>query len=484
MVVGIDVGTGSVKAVLGIDQKIETVSVEYPAEINSELPLGLQRVSVLTGSFKILLSEIARISEKSGEPIQGICLCGHGPSLVVVQNAKTGEYLDTWQNNRARKEAEELGEIFPGFAKDGTSFEAKVFYYWKHNPECFKKDAKVLYPKDFLIFLLTGEMIIDHSTASTLEFFDPDSSRFQTGDSGIPEKIFPRVVKSWDEAGLTGTLFSRSCRISDGIPVFAGGIDAWCEALGAGAFKVGDLVDGTGTSTCLTRSCTAFDSPLVHVIPDRSIRIETMSSTGAAVKWLCQLLDTDLQILNQRVESDRITPLPILNYPYLNGERSPLWDERASLSVTGLTGENNTVELYQSLLQGIAFGFRQCLDLVLHNGELSSNGPIRAVGGGARNRALVQLKADISGESFQVMKEKDAAPLGAMLLVAKRLSGESWENCLSQWVKVDRLIEPNPEYQKIWEELFAEYVLLHQQQKESLHRLYEMKMKMSNRNKE
>ena len=97
---------------------------------------------------------------------------------------------------------------------------------------------------------------------------------------------FPEIIDPWEVAGVTGTDFTRDAGLKDGIPVVAGGIDAWCEALGAGAAEKGMTVDGTGTSTCITSCLGEGEANLVHVIPSKSLVIETMSSTGDAVRWI------------------------------------------------------------------------------------------------------------------------------------------------------------------------------------------------------
>ncbi|MCF6335316.1 MAG: carbohydrate kinase [Spirochaetales bacterium] len=402
-------------------------------------------------------------------------LCGHGPSPVLVD--RKGKYITdiiTWQDNTALDEALILKNNIPGFSKDGTSCEAKLYKLFRDRIELFEEGIKVLYPKDYIISLLTNRRIIDHSTAGTLAFFNKQTGLFNTFGTGIPTYIFPEVIKSWETAGTTNTAFSRKAGLNDNIPVIAGGIDAWCEALGAGAVDKGMLVDGSGTSTCITCCMDNENSGLAHVIPERALTIETMSATGASVDWIKDLLNITISEIS---ELKYLKPVPVIYLPYLEGERSPVWDERASASFTGLNSGTSRKDLVLSVLQGISFGTRQCIELA--GGETSDcKTGIRAVGGGAKNHALLQLKADITGYSYSVMKEADAAPLGAMILASFGCGTGSLAELVEKWVKTEFEIIPDKTYMEIWDELFYVYSSHYNSMKEANHNLFEIRNRL------
>ena len=433
MYIGIDVGTGSLKAVIGNQTGIYTISEKYSSDISIPGMLGIYKISVFHEALERFMKQIALFLKDAADISSNIGLCGQGPSLIMIDpGGKPVNELITWQDGSAFKEAVELSSLFPNFTKDGTCFEAKLLKLYRSSPSSFEQGCKALYPKDYLQFLLTGELCLDHSTASTLAFYNHKERVFNTGQSGIPKGIFPRIIDSWDESGITGTEVSRRWGLPDGIKVFSGGIDAWCESLGAGALSPGDIVDGTGTSTCITCCKSEGESGLIHVIPERKLTIETMSSTGGAVKWGLNLIQEKLVEFDSYLYGfngdggikenrfDALQPVSIIFLPYLNGERSPVWDEKASVSVTGLHGTHDRKDFIQGLLQGIGFGVRQCLEIV--NDSFLSMGTeepgIRAVGGGASGRTLIQLKADITNRPYKVMKIKDASALGAMILAA------------------------------------------------------------------
>lgn len=469
MYVGIDIGTGSLKAILGLNSGTHIISEPYAKEMFGG---GYHRVVFFQKSVQTFISRISNFCRANTEKIEGISLCGHGPSIVLLdlKGAPVTDIL-TWQDSSSVRSANELKNIIDGFTKDGTSFEAKLLKLFTSRNDLFCDGVKALYPKDFVIFLLTGRTVMDFSTAGTLAFFNTGNRQFDTFSTGIPNDVFPEIVESWDEAGRTGTKFSRDCGLANDIPVIAGGIDAWCEALGAGATDVGMMVDGSGTSTCITCCRIKDNSKLHHVIPERSLNIETMSSTGASIAWLMDLLNTDLSEI-KKINS--FIPVPVIYLPYLDGERSPVWDEKASASFTGLGSETSREDLIKSVLQGIAFGTRQCIALA-GKGRDSSGSGIRAVGGGSNNKVLLQYKADITGSIYIAMKEPDAAPLGAMILASFGCGEGLIPELTERWVKIDYEVIPDTTYRDVWDKLFTVYERHFSSLKEVNHSLFELR---------
>ncbi len=462
------------------EKGIEEFRQDYPKTIGGP---GIQRPAVLRETLFILLERMVKEAPEKGKNLRGICLAGHGPSIVFLD--RQGEPLSdviTWQDSSAEKEAHELKLQEKGFQKDGTSYEAKILHFLRNTPELLQEGVTVLYPKDYLVRLLTGESIIDRSTASTITFFMDPLYRepIQNLPRPVPVEIFPRVIDPWEEVGKTGNDFSKGCGLPDGLSVLAGGIDAYCEALGAGAIEAGDIVDGTGTSTCIslcgeienlreTSLSTGSLNNDLHIIPGRSIMIQMMSSTGGALEWILRVAGRSRATLPQFLKQvDTARPTPLLFLPYLRGERSPVWDEKARGVFAGLTEQDSTATLVQAVLQGVAFGVRQNLEILGANGSIMGES-VRATGGGAGSGVWLQIKADVTGKTYRTMKIKSSAALGSALLAAYGMEKCPMGDLVDHWVESTDTFYPDRNRHDWYSRLFGEYKKLYELLKTTFH---------------
>lgn len=461
MYLGIDIGTGSIKAVLTKGNDLINHVAGYPPGSGvqyEEDPADLEDTLIR------LVIEMIQNNRISRGDIKGISICGHGPSILFVDSS--GRHLTnivTWQDRRAEEEARFLRKTLKNFAKDGSSYEAKILWFYNSNPKLFESGNTAFYPKDYILFRLCGSRIIDSSTASTIRFFDPENGAWKLPDTNIPDGIFPEIKDPWEQVGLTGTDFSRKCGLPDGIPLYGGGIDAYGEALGAGAIDPGQLVDGTGTSTCVSLCCGSREGKDLHVIPDRSLNIEMMSFTGGSIAWGLDLFSESTAFL-RNVDPRR--PPDILFLPYLLGERSPVWDENARGVFVGLRADTGREQLLQAILQGVGFGVRQCLEL-LSRGTDYKGTVVRAVGGGANNRQWLKIKANITGKAYEKMKTSDSTALGAAILAAYAGGYGELSALVRNWALIEETIPPDRDAAGVYDELFQIYSHLYKDLKES-----------------
>lgn len=464
MYLGIDLGTSSIKAILLKGDMLIEERMEYPAELagkTEQNPLELENVFIaFIGSLKTKYDLLRSV-------LRGICLCGHGPSILFCDSsARPLTSLLTWEDRRAEKEAEEIRRSFETFRGDATSYEAKVLWFYRRMPHLFNGENKILYLKDYLVFKLTGKAFMDRSTASTIHFYDRRNNKWKFSELGIPDHLFPQTLNSWDQAGVTSTAFSSLSGLEDDIPVYAGGIDAYCEALGAGAVEPGDIVDGTGTSTCISMCLEERENEDLHVIPDRSLKIEMISSSGRSVNWILNLLSERRENIE---ELDLSNPVPLLFLPYLIGERSPVWDEKAMGAIIGLTESTGRAEIIKAVLQGTAFSIKQNLELITLN-EVKVEDSVRAVGGGAVERWL-ELKTNVTGKIYKKMKVKDSAALGAAILAAYGKRDDDFIDIVRRSVKTERVFYPDKKRTEQFHKLYRIYTGLYSRLKDCFHSL-------------
>lgn len=474
MFLGIDLGSSSVKAMAVSESGVRKAREGYPAgtsayEHDAGMVAGTVRDALLS-----LFSQGVRAEE-----IQAVGLCGHGPSVVFVDaGGRAVTPIVTWQDKRAYREAEQLQAAIPGFTKDGTSYEAKLLWFYRHRPHLFQQGAAALYPKDYLLHLLCPGPVMDSSTASTFCFYDASRRSWDGCDPFFPKEIMPRVVNSWACAGETSTAYAASCGLVPGTPVYPGGIDSFCEAVGAGGFRPETAVDGSGTSTCLTRTVAGgmvLRGSLVpperlpeHVLPDARLLIHMLSCTGLSYEWFSTLFTPEAAAaLQAQVVPER--PVPLLYLPYLSGERFPVFDDRASGAFLGLRPDTDRAQLLQGLFQGVALAVDQ-------NFALMGEGirKVRAVGGANRSPAWLQIKANVTRLPYEQMAEADASALGAALVAALG-SGAFDSRQLERLVRVERVFEPQPGSFAGYGALQQLYKSLYGSVRESLHGLFELR---------
>jgi xylulokinase len=465
MFLGIDIGSSSVKAALFTGNDFTVVRAGYeglnPAE--TEYSAGIIVKAVAECCQKLFSA-----GNLKAQDIRGIGLCGHGPSILFIDaEGRAVSPLFTWQDNRATEEAAFLKSAWPSFKKDASSWEAKLHWANKNHPEWFGPGNTCLYPKDYILFLLCGRRIIDSSAASTLYFFDRETRSWK--EPGFPETVLPEVLDSWACAGTSGGPFSKECGFPGGIPIYAGGIDAYCGMVGAGAVVPGVIVDETGTSTCLSRCYTGDRGRDWHVLPGLSLSMQTLSSTGGALQWFRELAGMeDIKSLSQGIDPHK--PLPLIFLPYLNGERSPIWDEKALGAWIGLTRKTGRQQLFQAVLQGVGFAVYHNIQILEALGGSCSL--IHAVGGGMDD-CWLQMKADITGRTYCRMKYGDGAAPGAALVAAAGAGALSPPD-IPGMLPVTGRFEPDGRAHKAYDPVFQIYAGMYEKLRTDMHRLWEL----------
>jgi len=466
MFIGIDIGSSSVKTSLFNGHNFHVVRSAYAGGIDPNVqPADLVSTTV-SAACRQLLSE----THVAPAQIQGIGLSGHGPSLVFIDDrGKTASPLVTWQDNRAIDEALALRQRIPGFSKDGSSYEAKLQWFHTHLPQVFSPGYTALYPKDYILYLLCGERVVDTSTASTFAFFNRETHGWNQSLVDFPCSVLPPVIDSWVCAGHTSTMFSRSCALPDGIPVYPGGIDAYCGAVGAGVTTSDTIVEETGTSTCVSRCFPGANGGDLHVIPDFSLTMKVISSTGRSFQWYMDLLGiTDLKELLLEVDPEDL--VPILFLPYLSGERSPIWDEKALGTFVGVRGTTSKVDLLRAIMQGTAFAIYQNIRLLEMPDQAVS--AVHAIGGSARDGKWQQMKANITGIPYRQMKLVDGAAIGAALIAAIG-DGALKASDIPALIEIERDFEPSRAAHERYRGLFEEYAALYGKLASVFHTLYQ-----------
>ncbi|MCY0879980.1 MAG: xylulokinase [Firmicutes bacterium] len=439
-VLAYDLGTTGNKAVLVDDSgnlvasAFSPYQTFYPFENAVEQDPWEWWASVERAS-RVLL-ETARISPTA---IAAISFSGQMMGCVPVTDA--GDPIGRaiiWADMRGSQQADQLNQrvgkdvIYRvvGNRANASYSAAKMMWVRDHEPDRFRRTHKFLQPKDFVVTRMTGEFVTDFSDASGTNLFDIRQLRWSPTmieASGIPQEKLPDVVSSTTIVGSLRDEVAARLGLRGGIPVVVGGGDGACAAAGAGAVDEGHLYQYLGSSSwfgCAT-SRPLFDNQArifnwAHVVPGYYAPTGTMQAAGAAFHWFRSILDiqgNNVQTAYQRMDelAEKVPPGAdgLIFLPYLLGERSPIWNDKARGTFVGLKMSHTTGVLIRAVMEGVALNMKKILEAFIPEVPFHH---IQLIGGGAKSRLWAQIFSDVYGYPMAVpMVLDEATALGAAL---------------------------------------------------------------------
>jgi xylulokinase len=460
--VGLDVGTTGVKAVA------ITPSGEVVGWAEEGYPLSTPRAgwSEQDPDDWWQAAEAAWSRVRAGEDA-GIGLSGQMHGLVCLgEDGRPLRPAILWNDQRTGAECAEIEErvglerlIRLTGNRALTGFTApKLLWLRKHEPEVYARIAHVLLPKDYVRLRLTGERAIDVADASGTLLFDVARRRWSDEMMAaleLDEAWLPPALESPEVSGRTG----------DGIPVAAGAGDQAAGALGAGVDRPGPLSVQIGTSGVVFAALPSFQADpharvhaFCHAVPGGWHAMGVMLSAAGSLQWLRDTMAPGADFAELTAEAERWAPgvegLTFL--PYLAGERTPHADPDARGAFVGLSVRHDRGALVRAVLEGVAYGLRDSLELLRALGVQPVSG--RALGGGARSELWLRVIASVLGIPLERIVVEEGAAYGAALLggVAGGVFQDVHE-AVAACVKVRDTIEPVPAWQKAYEAGYARF---------------------------
>ena len=468
--IGVDVGTTSVKAAL-----IETdgrIARSFSRPVATTRPgpgLAEQNPADWTACVDAALHELT-----DGLPsgaVAALGLCSQVNTHVFVDSR--GEALRPailWQDGRCGDEAAALdAQVTPEdklkywgapLPIDASHVLSRMAWVARHEPDIWRRTRWVMAPKDYCLLKLTGEAVADPMSAfgvvdQTLAY--------------VPELI-ALVPGAAERLPPLQGLTARIGRILPGLPgagtrVANATMDAWAGLLGAGATRQGDGVYLSGTSEVggiVSRE--RHPTPGVIAFPEcegLTLHAGPTQAGGASVAWLANLLGrdpADICELAARADPDRPTPIFL---PHLQGERAPIWDIDARGCFAGLDGSMGAPELALAVLEGVAYSVRWLFE-ALDASAGAAPRRLRHAGGGARSDVWRQIRADVLDREIERVEGLDSGLVGAAILagVGAGLFG-SIDEAAATLVRPERVVTPNPARRARYDEGFASYVELY-----------------------
>jgi xylulokinase len=462
VLVGLDVGTTGLKA-LALSPSGEVV-----ARAEREYPLAVPRPGWAEQDPEDWrrAAEEALASLAVGE-VAGIGLTGQMHGLVALDaDGRVLRPAILWNDQRTAAECREIEErlglarlleltgnrALPGFTAP------KLLWLRANEPETYARIAHVLLPKDYVRLALTGEHATDVADASGTLLFDVLERRWS--DEALVALDLPAA---WLPPALESP--SLSAETPEGVPVAAGAGDQAAGALGVGVTAPGPVSVVLGTSGVVFA---ALPEPVVdpqgrahvfcHALPETWHAMGVMLSAAGAFRWFRDVFAPGEPYDRLVAEAERWEPgvEGLLFQPYLAGERTPHADPLARGAFVGLTHRHDRGALARAVLEGVAYGLRDSLEVLRSLGCRLEVG--RASGGGARSALWLEIVASVLGLPLERTVVEEGAAHGAALLggVAGGVFADAHE-AVAACVRVRETIEPDPDWERFYSEGYNSY---------------------------
>ena len=471
--IGVDLGTSAVKLLL-MDElgKIHRiVSKEYPLYFpnpgwSEQNPSDWLEQSL--AGMKELLADCDKTQ------VRGVSFGGQMHGLVALdQEDNVLRPAILWNDGRTTKETEYLNQII---GKDKLSkytaniafagFTAPKILWMKENePELFSRICKIMLPKDYLAYQLSGTFCTDYSDASGMLLLDVEHkcwSKEMLQICGITEEQLPRLYESYEVVGTLKEELAKELGLSTEVKIIAGAGDNAAAAIGTATVGDGRCNISLGTSGTIFISSKTFgvdQNNALHSFDHADGNYHLMGcmlSAASCNKWW---MDEILKTKEYSKEQENITKLgenTVFYLPYLMGERSPHNDPSARAAFIGMSMDTTREEMTQAVLEGVIFGLRDSLEVARSLGIQIERTKI--CGGGAKSPLWKKMLANIMNVKVDVIESEEGPGYGAAILAAVGC-GEytDVETAVDKLIKVVETVEPEAELVDKYEERYQKF---------------------------
>jgi xylulokinase len=470
---GIDIGTSSVKAVLIDERQFALASASSPLKLSRPKEgWSEQNPEDWWKATQAAVAAVGKRARKAFREVEAIGLSGqmHGATLLDSSD-KVIRPAILWNDGRAGNECRELeaaeprlrdiaGNIaMPGFTAP------KLLWVKKHEAMNFRKVAKVLLPKDYIRFRLSGDHASDMSDSSGTLWMDVGRRAWSAellAATSLGEEHMPKLFEGTEATGQLSGELQRKWGLLRRPIIAAGAGDNAAAACGIGAIETQDSFVSLGTSGVLFVSTKEFlpntahaVHAFCHAVPDKWHQMGVILSATASLEWLAGIIGVPAPRLIKTLGSRVKGPSPVLFLPYLSGERTPVNDEKARALFCGLGHESDRNALTQAVIEGVAFAFRDCLESLRAAGADIKRAT--AVGGGSKSRLWLRTIATVLGIPIDVPAAGDfGAAFGAARLAMVAASGAHYGTILSR-PKMSLHVDPDAASREAYEAAYASY---------------------------
>ena len=471
--IGVDLGTSAVKLLLmdemGTIEKI--VSKEYPlyfpkpgwSEQNPEdwLAQTLEGIKELTSGC-----------EK--DQVAGIGFGGQMHGLVALdQEDRVIRPAILWNDGRTGEETDYLNQVIGKERLSGCTaniafagFTApKILWMKKHEPENFARICRIMLPKDYIAYKLSGSFCTDVSDASGMLLLDVKNrcwSKEMLEICGIREEQLPKLYESSQAVGTLRPELAAELGLPETVKIIAGAGDNAAAAVGTGTVGEGMCNISLGTSGTIFVSSREFrvdDNNALHAFAHADGHYHLMGcmlSAASCNKWWSEEILKTADFAGEQADIEKLGENRVFYLPYLMGERSPHNNPDARAMFIGMSMDTTRADMTQAVLEGVAFGLRDSLEVAKSLGIKLERTKI--CGGGAKSPLWKRIIANVMNLKVDVIESEEGPALGGAMLAAVGCGVyPSVEAIARKLVKVVETIEPEPELAAKYEERYQEF---------------------------
>lgn len=470
--IGVDLGTSALKLVMmkGNGELVKTVSKEYPLYF----PRSGWSEQNPTDWFLAVKEGLKELAAFADEKIGGISFGGQMHGLVILDkddNVLRPAIL--WNDGRSTEETDYLNNVigkeklskltaniaFAGFTAP------KILWVKKNEPEIFEKISKIMLPKDYISYMLSGSFSTDYSDASGMLLLDVKNKKWSKemiDICSISEDMLPKLYESYEVVGAIKPELAKELGLNDDIKIVAGAGDNAAAAIGTATVGEGACNISLGTSGTVFISSKNFgvDSfnalhSFAHADGNYHLMGCMLSAASCNKWWMEEILKTK-DFAKEQENIENLGENNVFFLPYLMGERSPHNDPDAAGTFIGMRMDTKREDMTLAVFEGVTFALRDSLEVARSLGIKIEKTMI--CGGGAKSPLWKRLVANILNVEVEVPVSEEGPGFGAAILAAVGCGEyESVENAAKSIIKIKEKIKPEADLVVKYEEKYQKF---------------------------
>ena len=470
--IGVDLGTSALKLVMmnSKGELVKSVSKEYPIYF----PHSGWSEQNPTDWFIAVKEGLKEICEGAKEKIAGISFGGQMHGLVILDkddNVLRPAIL--WNDGRSTEETDYLNNVigkeklskltaniaFAGFTAP------KILWVKNNEPEIFAKISKIMLPKDYISYMLSGSFATDYSDASGMLLLDVKNKKWSSEMieiCGISENMLPKLFESFEVVGDIKPELAKELGLNEDIKIIAGAGDNAAAAIGTATVGEGACNISLGTSGTIFISSQNFGVDKYNALHSfahsdgKYHLMGCMLSAASCNKWWMEDILKTKDFSKEQENIDNLGENKVFFLPYLMGERSPHNDPAARGTFIGMSMDTRREDMTLAILEGVTFALRDSLEVARSLGiEIKKT---MICGGGAKSALWKKLVANIMNVEVEVPVSEEGPGFGAAILAAVGCKEyESVEAATKSIIKIKERIQPEPELVAKYEKKYQKF---------------------------